>query len=76
MKYKSDGRYDNEQQSLLTQKVQLQEEITAVLSETRQLENELERMARDIQDSGECVTGVCSPSFCVMGQCLRQWVSV
>ena len=76
MKYKSDGRYDNEQQSLLTRKVQLQEEITAVLSETQQLENELERMARDIQDSGECVTGVCSSSFCVMGQCLRQWVSV
>ena len=38
---------------LLTWKVQLQEEITAVLSETQQLENELERMARDIQDSGE-----------------------
>ena len=48
MKYKSDGRYDNERQSLLTRKVQLQEEITAVLLETRQLENELERMARDI----------------------------
>ena len=53
MKYKSDSHYDNEQQSLLTRKVQLQEEITAVLSETQQLENELERMARDIQDSGE-----------------------
>ena len=53
MKYKSDSRYDNERQSLLTRKVQLQEEITAVLSETQQLENELERMARDMQDSGE-----------------------
>ena len=61
---------------LLTRKVQLQEEITAVLSETQQLENERERMARDIQDSGEWVTGVCSPSFFVMGQCLRWWVSV
>ena len=56
MKFKSDGRYDDEQQNLLKQKEQLQEEITTVLSETHQLENELERMEKDMQDAGECVT--------------------
>ena len=65
MKFKSDGRYDDEQQNLLKQKEQLQEEITTVLSETHQLENELERMEKDTQDAGESVTHFLSFSLCL-----------
>ena len=54
MKYKSDGGYDDDQHSLLSQREQLLGEVTTVLSETRQLENELGRMETDIQGVGLC----------------------
>ncbi|XP_076438441.1 HAUS augmin-like complex subunit 5 isoform X2 [Babylonia areolata] len=51
VKYRSHCRYDDEQQSLFTQRAQLQADRTVVLLEIQQLEQELERMEADVQSA-------------------------
>jgi hypothetical protein len=44
--------YDDEYQNLVLKRAQLMQEVTGVLSKTRQLETEIERLETDIQKTG------------------------